>query len=132
MADEDLGKAGMLGDSDVSHLVHIFDDDLVSAFRALTDVAKVLLLAHGSFAVADMVFAVDSVTGFGEVFADAVETVDMLADTVSNEGDALGLDGIIGPGQITDAIFAVGGFEESLFTFDGHVSSSCFYSLLQL
>jgi hypothetical protein len=56
----------------------------------------------------------------------------MLADTVSNEGDALGLDGIIGPGQITDAIFAVGGFEESLFTFDGHVSSSCFYSLLQL
>ena len=79
-----------------------------------------------------MVFAVNSVTGFGEMLADAVETVDMLADTVSDEGDALGLDGVIDPGQVTDAIFAVGGFEKSFFTFDRHVSSSCFYSLFQL
>ena len=132
MTNQDFRKAGMLGDRDVSHLVHIFDDDLVRAFRALADVAKVLLFAHGGLAVADMVFAVDSVTGFGEMLRKAVETVDMFADTVSDERDAFGLDSVIDPGQITDTIFTVGRFEESFFTFDGHVSSSCFYSLFQL
>ena len=128
MADQDFRKAGMLGDGDVSHLVHIFDDDLVGTLRALTDVAKVLLFAHRGLSVTDMVFAVDGITGFGKMLCKAVETVDMFTDTVGDEGDRFGLDSVIDPGQIADTIFTVGRFEESFFTFDGHVSSSCFYS----
>ena len=98
MADQDFRKAGMLGDGDVSHLVHIFDDDLVGTLRALTDVAKVLLFAHRGLSVTDMVFAVDGITDFGKMLCKAVETVDMFTDTVGDEGDRFGLDSVIDPG----------------------------------